>query len=662
MLPMRLGIINGFLRYGFGYWFPYAATGIARLSLTDLNFFRVDTILFLAFPGWLAFGLVICLQRFIAGYFTYRICEEHFELSIPACIVAGMAYAISFSSWSVLRPWLVGVPDRPDFATQFAGETGFPFILWSLDRLGKAEGIKKHVLSFLLGMFTLFSSSATQIVPFVLPMALVWIVLVRRKHNVRYLWTYCIFALVVIVGNVPAMQALAASGPLSQRANWSIFLTYGSFNEMLKASLLAVYQSLRTGSVYWGLGVLGLVLTRLKDRRLVAVVLLLAFCGVASPLIGVLWFLMKPYLGALSSFQLDGFRYLAPFFAAIAAGFGVHFAMRTSILGWAGHNLAFIKKVRMRAILPAILILWLVVGSCGVKAYHARLGDTYDAYYDNEYLRSLGDSPGLPPFRVATVAYQFHPAFANAYGLESVDGYLPLYPGTYQEFWGEVIEPLTSKDPSTYNYFHNWGSRIYLFAPSDGSFDTIEAIRFSEYYNLNLLSLANTQYIVSRKPVMGEGLTLVASTPMSSSGQAGDLFIYKNEHCFPRFFLVDELRVFPDSASLLDSMSHADLSTLRSAAFVEQEFTSTIDTKKLGFSEGLVTLDGYSTDRIVLRVNLDGSGILVITNSYDQYWKCYVDGSEEDVFPVYHTFSGAFLESGQHTVIFEYDPPYRAFY
>jgi hypothetical protein len=566
-----------------------------------------------------------------------------------------MAYAISFSSW------LTWGHDRPDLVAQFAGEMGFPFILWSLGRLGEMEGTKKHAFAFLLGLFALFSSNLPASVPFVLSMALVWFVLVRRNYSMKFLSIYCIFALVVIIGNVPVMWALVANAPLSQRANWPPFYTYGGFNEMLRGYLYLARQSLVATSVYWALALLGLVLTKLRDRRLLAVVVLLAFCGVGTRLIGVLWVFVKPYVGFFSAFQIDRFYNLAPFFAAIAAAFGVHFARETSVLGSVRHVASF-KKLRVRTILPAIIILWLVVGSLGIKVYHARLGDTYDAYYGNEYLQSLGNNPGLAPFRVATVAYHFHPAFANAYGLESVDGYVPLYPATYQEFWGMVIDPLTSNDAATYNYFHNWGSRMYLFAPSDGSFDRIETIRFSEYYNLNLLSLANTEYIISRKPIVGEGLRLVASTPMQSSDETSELFIYKNEQSFPRFFLVQELRVFPDSASLLDSMSHADLSTLRGVGFVEQEFTSRIETEKLGFSEGRVTLDGYSTDRIVLRVDLDGPGILVITNSYSEYWKCYVDGGEEDVFPVYHTFSGIFLGSGQHTVIFEYDPPYWSFY
>ena len=100
---------------------------------------------------------------------------------------------------------------------------------------------------------------------------------------------------------------------------------------------------------------------------------------------------------------------------------------------------------------------------------------------------------------------------------------------------------------------------------------------------------------------------------------------------------------------------------MREAAFIEEPSASEIEGGKLGFNHGKVRIEEYSPDRITLKVDLDGSGILVITNSYNPHWTARVDGIEKTIYPVYHTFSGIYIESGQKTVVLEYQPPYGVF-
>lgn len=673
-IPSKLCLTHDFFKNGFSYWYPYAACGIDRVPK-----FCIDNLLFSYFPGWFAYGFALVIQRFIAGYFTYRLCKDYLKLDQMPSIVAGLAYAISFSML------LYGAAYHASLCRQFAGEMGFPFILWSLEFINKKEGsyINRYFLVFLLGLFALFSSNFSGSMVFLLPMVLVWFIFVRQNHSLSFLSVYSIFTAVIIIGNAPLILALLTNAPLSHRAYWpTINPLSGGFEGMLINSIFKGLGFLKSNVVYWGLGILGLLWIKFKDRRFLIIMLLLGFCGIGIHLANPFWTFIKPYIGLFSGFQIDRFYNLAPFFAAIAVGFGLHFFMR----GWVltpEHTLNS-KKVRAQTILCAIIIIFLIFHSCQIKVEHAKEwinGDSYAVNYENPDIQYIADSTDSVPFRVATVAYGLHPAYANAYSLETVDGYVPLYPKRYQDFWGKVIEPLTSQDEKQYNYFHYWGSRIYLFEPSDGSFDKIEKIRFSEYYNLNLLSLANTKYIISRKAIANEHLTLLPSQiPQPERGWGSlsmeekikrglkdnfggrGLYIYKNENCFPRFFLTDQVKVFPDSRQLLESMGQVNLSCLRNTAFIEDQFTSKIETDKLGFNHGEITIEQYSPDRVVLAVDLDGSGILVITNSYDPYWKCQVDGIEKDIFPVYHTFSGIYLEGGQKTVTLEYHPPYWSFY
>jgi hypothetical protein len=672
-LPMRLALIDEFLKNGFFYWFPYEACGSDRLSFTFLNFLQVDSLLFFTLPGWLAYGLTTLIQRFIAGYFTYRVCKDFLCLDRKPSIVAGLAYAISFSAL------LYGDAFHSILQTQFAGEMGFPFLLWSLESIYKKEKSYGYILSVLLGLFTLLSSNFAISIPFMLPMILVWFIFIREIYSIRFLLIYVLFGGVILLGNIPLIVALLANAPLSHRAYWPVFGTMGSLEQVFRVSLMGGLLFLKTNVIYLLLGTWGLLRSRLRDKHFIAVVALMLICGVGVHLINPFWaYYAKPYIGAFSGYQIDRFYQLAPFFAAISAGFGLHYITRCRSIS--PERPSDSRKINVKAILFSIMILFLVTQSVLVKSEQAVewiVGSCYSEIYENPELQHLAEMAVSNQCRVATVAYGLHPAYANVYGLESVDGYVPLYPFRYQEFWGKVIEPLTLKDEYIYNYFHNWGSRIYLFEPSDGSFDRIENITFSDYYNLNLLSLANTRYIISRIPLVDSNLTLLPSQMPEQvnrfgTGKIADrlaeilqgrkLFIYKNENCMSRFFIVDRVKAFENSTQLLDCMGRADMGTLRNVSFIEEEALSKIDKNTLHFADGSIAIKEYSPDRICLKVNLSGSGILIATNSYSPYWCCQADGAMQNIFPVDGAFCGVYLRGGEMNVTLEYHPPYRSFY
>lgn len=48
---------------------------------------------------WLAYGLFMWVQRFLASYFAYRLCRDSLRLNHLACVFAGMAF--SLCQWNV---------------------------------------------------------------------------------------------------------------------------------------------------------------------------------------------------------------------------------------------------------------------------------------------------------------------------------------------------------------------------------------------------------------------------------------------------------------------------------------------------------------------------------------------------------------------------------
>ncbi len=673
ILPMRLAQVIDFAANGFSYWFPYAACGTDRLAAT-YKIFQLDSLLFFIFPGWLAYGLIILIQRFIAGYFTFRLCKDYLGRDIFPSIIAGLAYAISFSAL------LYGVAHHSIMMDQFAGMMGFPLILWLLEYMIERSEKSVYLMATALGFFVLFSASFVITLPFILPMILVWFIFIRHERSLKFFIIYIIFTLIILLGNIPLIQALLANAPLSHRAQWPVFGTLGGFDSSLDASIISSVRFILGNSFYFFIGILGLLWIRFEDKRYVIITGLAIFCGAIVSLIKPLWtYFFVPHLGFLSGYQFDRFYLLAPFFTALMVGFGLHFFMRDRTFS-RGCDHESKKLIKVKTVSCIIVLLFLVMLSGEIKVEHAAQwmgGDSYAINYENSDLDHLSKVEENQPYRVATVAHDLHPGFANAYGFESADGYVTLYTFRYQNFWGKVIEPLTSNDSEIFNYYHNWGNRIYLFAPSNDRFDLLPNIPFSDYYNLDLLSLANVRYIISRKLLVSEDLILLPSQMSEHAHPFGQgkvaegladnllgrkLFIYRNDNCLPRFFVVSEVKRFENSTQLLKSLSRADLGALRSTAFVETESFPMSKMDVLGFADGNIIIEKYSPDRIDLNVGLNGSGIMIVTNSYSPYWRCLVDGVERSIFPVDATFCGIYLQGDEMNVTLKYDPPYRSFY
>ena len=57
-------------------------------------------------------------------------------------------------------------------------------------------------------------------------------------------------------------------------------------------------------------------------------------------------------------------------------------------------------------------------------------------------------------------------------------------------------------------------------------------------------------------------------------------------------------------------------------------------------------------------MELDGDGILVISNSYNPFWKVKINEETKQIFPVNHAFWGVPVSKGDKRVDFYYDPPH----
>lgn len=392
-------------------------------------------------------------------------------------------------------------------------------------------------------------------------------------------------------------------------------------------------------------------------------------------------------LGFLHGFNWARFAYLIPFLAVTAAAIGISqlqhwrdgFAKSRS--RWSGNAITAIVVV---------LIALLCLQSIQIKERTLKemlQGANYRALYLNPVLQQLSgqSSVDLSLFRVATISLgntdpPWPPNAAWAYGFNTADGYLNLQSKRYREFWELVINPLTERDRARYDWVHFWGNQLYLFSPTYG-FPEITAaasasVDFSNYYRLNLLSLANVRYIISPVPLADPALSLVSSDFVKaqlawnnqslpqrlwdmlrqrSPGTA--LYIYENKEQLPRAFCATSVQHFADQEQLYSALSQATVTELHSRALLNagniEEFRG--DTNS---NPGEVTSLQYSSDRVALSVQTVSPCALVLTDTYGLYWKAQLDGAPASLSPVDGTFQGLILPAGNHRLRLTYAPPY----
>jgi hypothetical protein len=321
----------------------------------------------------------------------------------------------------------------------------FLYCYGGIEKIYNEAQKNKYLYIIILGTLFSLSSSISTTLPFVLSLALLWFVFVRRKYSLKFLIFFVVFCFSTAIWQIPTILALLKNARLSHRAFWvrpdsitldSLLAFFGAVRDHLMIN--------RNGLIPISLAAIGIYFCKLKDRNFTIILSLLMVCAVIDPLTKPL----SPYIDKmfpfLHGFQADRFYLLAPFFWAIVGAYGLHFIpkdiilVKKSVMGGSISN----KKWKLQNIVGIILISLLICNTFIIKkdnAFKWLTGGNYFSNYQNKDLKNLANISEDSPFRVAMVAYYLHPAYANAYGLETVDGYVVLYSKTYHNYWGKVM-------------------------------------------------------------------------------------------------------------------------------------------------------------------------------------------------------------------------------
>lgn len=609
-LPQLIAAKIQYSKYGFEYFADYMASGVDSSAIHLLPFSSLNSLLFTVLPGWGAYGLLMLIQRFLASYFTYRLCRDSFNFNVWPSIIAGLIYSLfNLSMFSYTIYHQLGLP-------------AIPFILWIINKINSNKTNQKFIYFTLFGLFIGYTNYIVIFTPYVLPLIFIWYFVIQKNLNTRLLLGLVIFSLSIAFVQMQSAIAIILNGQFSHRLSW-IYPNYSDHLTGVMGLITYIFRSNVVSIVIIFFSMLSIkIIKNVVIKRFLTITLILITINIAYKLI-------QPYilhnLGQFRSFSVDRLAIYISFFFTMTA---------TSFLNnlVADNN----KKIMAKTVI-AIIIIFLIGTTIKIKFDSIQNYAPYKNLYEHPDLIALAKLVDSTKWRVVTITGGgVRSSYALAYGLSSVDAYTTLYPQNYHKFWAKIISKRISNDKLRYEDFIYWGNRIYLYGPQD--FYSLQNIEFQKYYDLDLLSYAGVKYVISQKTVTDENLTLLPSsyreglqdwdkftkfqklTKFIKGEYFGPpLYIYENKKAFPRFFTIENGQI----------------------------------------SEQSVNVDSYSPDKITLSLRSSQPAILVATINNYPWWKASVNNKEVPLANYEGTFMSLGIPTGESQVELKYLPPYK---
>jgi len=231
-------------------------------------------------------------------------------------------------------------------------------------------------------------------------------------------------------------------------------------------------------------------------------------------------------------------------------------------------------------------------------------------------------------FRVYSASYSLPQHLAARSGLQLVDGAEPIHLWRYDRFMA-----LAGGYP-----FPGFSVTVPPFPPDQ---DLAQAHRETRP-NLTLLGLLNARFLAAEFPMDDEDLTLLKVM--------GRTHLYENQRALPRAFVVGQVKVISDEEKVLSELA---LFAPKKLAILEEKPAWTLSDPSL-FQE--VEVAFYSPHKIVVQANLSTPGLLVLSELWYPGWRAYDNGQEVKIHRADYLLRSVYLEEGQHTIEFIYDP------
>jgi len=662
-------------------WNPYTHAGTPLLANLQSAVFYPLNILFLLLPFNLAWGVLIFLQPLLGGIFLY-VYLRHFKLREIACFLGALTF--SFSGFFIA--WL-------EWGTVLHVGLWLPLILLSIDKIFQNKKLTRWSFILVFSLTSSFFAGHLQTSFYLVLFSLIYLAwrLSQIKNNrlrllSLFLISYSLFLLITAIQWLPTWQFIKLSARGVDQIDWQQlgwFIPWQNLVQFLAPDFFGNPTTLN----YWGIfnyaefigyiGVIPLIFALYailwrRDRKTLFFatfsLVALSFAlptpwaklpyQLGLPLVSTsqptrLLFVVDFCLAVLAALGIDALlrkkaslkkmiATLAPFFllygilwlfvlgagriwpeASWVANLGV--SKRNLILptGFLLAGVVLISSLSFKKI-PRKIILFPILALICFDLL--RFGWKFTPFTKKEWIfpetrtiEFLKEDKEVFRF-MSTDRRLFPPNFTLAYKLQSVDGYDPLYLLRY----GELIAASERGKPD--------------ILPPFG----FNRIITPQNYQSPIVDLLNVKYVLSLKEEDSAKLVKVF--------QEGQTRVYENKNVFPRAFMVYDYQLANGQQEVIELMM-ADKINLSKTVILE-DFPEEIHLTK---GENEVKITSYQENRVVIRVESDQLGFLVLTDAYFPGWQARVDGEKTEIYRANYYFRAIIVPKGSHEVVFNYD-------
>jgi hypothetical protein len=551
--------------------------------------------------------------------------------------------------------------------------------LWALSGLSQTKGVLKWLGAAGLGAL-LAATSIFAISLFFFPLWFLWIFVVRKEQRLPYGLLLLAFSCGWLAASAPTVWPTIVLAKSSHRSDMGATLA-GAGN-----SYQILFKLLQNNAIPLCIAVAGWIASKgyLRRSLTIALALVLTFLAIGTFEKTIIPFLDRWVgIGFVRGMNFKRVFEPVPFLAAFTMGLSLE-ALRGVIPSPSSEAM---RPRKLGVVALAICLLW----TAATAARSIRLqimawsrGEAYSALFEIEPLQALSKQMATEPLgRLATVVtldefddnYRLFPGFMPAYGLESADGYLNIFPKRYLSYWTEILRGAAAQNSQIASYTGNRLQLWFPYSPEEwnnqpsGSRPT-----FSELYNLNLLSAANVRYIASSVPLQDPQLEAVLETASSPAPRftwvrllhpadylkkyesARKLYLYRNTASLPRCYAATRSLTLASQSDVLQAMSKSSKKELSSTVFLERDSGAAGSEGSDGGS--VVDIIRYTPDEIEVSAEMKTRGHVVMAVSYSPYWKVEIDGALANVVVANASFMAAEVPEGKHQIVWRYRPPW----
>ena len=131
---------------------------------------------------------------------------------------------------------------------------------------------------------------------------------------------------------------------------------------------------------------------------------------------------------------------------------------------------------------------------------------------------------------------------------------------------------------------------------------------------------------------------------------SGDVKMYENLDVLRRAFVVPSWTWRPDVTSSVEAMADPDFQPGREAVVVGEGAPVTHEARPVR-----VEVVRYGPEEVVVHADLEGDGLIVLTDAFYPGWRATLDGERRPVYQVDGLFRGIMAPAGHHEIVFSYE-------